>query len=53
MGFFDSLFGSKKRTNVDVVPDLIWMTTDAKFAGLARAVEERSKSETEIGRAHV
>ncbi|HJN11124.1 MAG TPA: preprotein translocase subunit SecA [Pirellulaceae bacterium] len=46
MGFFDSLFGSKKRTNVEVVPDLIWMTTDAKFAGLAKAVEERSKSET-------
>ena len=46
MGFFDSLFGSKKRTNVEVVPDHIWMTTDAKFAGLSKEVEERSRSET-------
>ena len=46
MGFFDYLFGSKKRTNVDVVPDLIWMTTEAKFAGLAKEAEKRSKSET-------
>ncbi|MCB9924855.1 MAG: preprotein translocase subunit SecA [Planctomycetaceae bacterium] len=46
MGFFDALFGSKKRTNVEVVPDHIWMTTDAKFAGLAKEAEERSKSET-------
>jgi hypothetical protein len=36
MGFFDSLFGSKKPTNVEVIPDHIWMTTDAKFAGLAK-----------------
>jgi hypothetical protein len=48
MGFFDALFGSKKRTNVEVVPDLIWMTTDAKFAGLAKAVAERSKSAIKI-----
>ncbi len=46
MGFFDSLFRSKKRKNVEVVPDHIWMTTDAKFAGLSKEVEERSKSET-------
>ena len=46
MGFFDSLFGTKKRTNVEVVPDHIWMTTDAKFTGLAKEVEERSSSET-------
>lgn len=38
MGFFDSLFGSKKATNVEVTPQRIWMTTDAKFAGLAREV---------------
>jgi hypothetical protein len=29
MGFFDALFGSKKRTNVEVEPDHIWITTDA------------------------
>ncbi len=46
MGLFDALFGSKKRTNVEVVPDRIWMTTDAKFAGLAREAEERSRSAT-------
>jgi hypothetical protein len=46
MGLFDSLFGGKKRTNVEVVPDHIWMTTEAKFAGLAEEAEERSKSAT-------
>jgi len=46
MGFFDSLFGSKKPTNVEVTAERIWMTTDAKFAGLAREVAERSNSET-------
>jgi len=46
MRFFDFLFGGKKRTNVEVVPDQFWMTTDAKFAGLAKEAEKRSKSET-------
>ena len=46
MGFFSALFGGKKRANVEVVPDHIWMTTDAKFTGLAKDAEERSKSET-------
>ena len=46
MGLFDSLFGSKKRSNVEVIPDHIWMTTDAKFAGLAKDVAERSQSNT-------
>ncbi len=46
MGFFDFLFGSKKRTNVEVVPDHIWMTTHAKFTGLAKKAEERSRSDT-------
>lgn len=46
MGFFDALFGGKKRTNVEVIPDHIWMTTDAKFAGLAREAKQRSRSDT-------
>jgi len=46
MGFFDSLFGNQKPTTVEVVGDHIWMTTDAKFAGLAREVAERSNSQT-------
>ncbi|MEZ6126787.1 MAG: hypothetical protein R3C49_27025 [Planctomycetaceae bacterium] len=46
MGIFDALFGGKKRTNVEINPDHIWMTTDAKFAGLAKEAEERSRSET-------
>jgi hypothetical protein len=45
MGLFNFL-RSKERTSVEVVPDHIWMTTDAKFAGVAKEVEERSKSET-------
>ena len=45
MGFFDLLSGGKKRTNVEVVADQIWMSTEAKFAGLAKNVAERSKSE--------
>lgn len=46
MGIFDLLFGSRKRSNVEVAPDHIWMTTDAKFAGLAREAEDRSRSES-------
>lgn len=46
MGLFDILFGGKKRANVEVVPDHIWMTTDAKFAGLAKDAKERPGSET-------
>ncbi|MDP6469278.1 MAG: preprotein translocase subunit SecA [Pirellulaceae bacterium] len=46
MGFFDSLFSSKDPTNVEVVPDKIWMTSDAKIAGLGKEVVERSKSES-------
>lgn len=45
MGVFDFLFGGKKRPNIDVVPDHIWMSTDAKFAGLAKEAKERSKSD--------
>ena len=45
MGFFDFLLGSKKQTNVEVIPDRIWMNTEAKFAGLAKEVVERSTSE--------
>ncbi|TWU44140.1 preprotein translocase subunit SecA [Novipirellula aureliae] len=46
MGLFDALFGSKKPTNVEVTPDRIWMTTDAKFTGLQKEAVERSESET-------
>ena len=46
MGLFDFLFGGKKQANVEVVPDHIWITADAKFAGLTREAEKRSKSET-------
>lgn len=46
MGLFDFLFGGKEQTNVEVVPDHIWMTTGAKFAGLAKEAQERSNSET-------
>ena len=46
MGFFDSILGNKTPTNVEVVADQIWMTTDAKFGGLAMEIGRRSKSET-------
>jgi preprotein translocase subunit SecA len=46
MGLFDFLFGGKKRSNVEVVPDHIWMTTAAKFAGLTKEAIDRSRSET-------
>jgi hypothetical protein len=46
MGFFDFLFGSKRRTGVEILPDQIWMTTEAKFAGLTREAEKRSRSES-------
>lgn len=46
MGLFDFLFGSKKRTNVTIAPERIWLTHDAKFSGLATEAEERSNSET-------
>jgi hypothetical protein len=46
MGFFDSLFGSKRRTNIEVIPDRIWMTSDAKLAGIAREAAERTESQT-------
>lgn len=48
MGFFDSLFGGtrKQPTNVEVVPECIWLTTDAKIAGLGREIAERSRTET-------
>ena len=46
MGIFDALFGSKKRTNVELLPDQIWMTTEAKFAGLLKDADDRPRSDT-------
>ncbi|TWT76459.1 preprotein translocase subunit SecA [Planctomycetes bacterium CA13] len=46
MGLFDFLFGNRKPTNVQVLLDQIWMTTDAKFTGLIKEAEERAKSES-------
>ena len=42
MGIFQALFGSKKPTNCEVRPDKIWLTTDAKFAGIANEVMKRA-----------
>jgi preprotein translocase subunit SecA len=46
VGFFDFLSGHKQSTRMEVVSDRVWMTTDAKFAGLANEVVERSASGT-------
>ena len=42
MPFFDFLFGNKQSTNCEVRPDKIWLTTDAKFAGIANEVTKRA-----------
>jgi hypothetical protein len=48
MGFFSFLFGGKRPTNVEVVADRIWMTAEAKLAGLAKEIDERSMSGTAV-----
>ena len=48
MGSFDLLFGGKRQKNVEVLPDYIWMTKDAKFVGLPHGVPERSNSDTGV-----
>lgn len=45
MGLFDLLFGNK-RTNCDIAPDKIWLSTDAKFAGIAKDAAKRSTQQT-------
>ena len=44
MGLFDRLFSGKPTTGVDVVDDIIWLDTEAKFAAVACEVDERLKS---------
>lgn len=46
MGLFDFLFGGKPQSKVEVVPDRIWMTGEAKFAGVTREAIDRSQSDT-------
>jgi len=46
MGFLNFLFGGKASANREVVPDRIWLTTDAKFAGIAKNVTARANSGT-------
>ena len=46
MGFFDFLFGGGRRTQVENLPDKVWLTIDAKYAGLAKELAERSTSES-------
>lgn len=50
MGLFDFLFGGKKRTNLEVVPDHIWMTTDAKFIVGGHLADKSRKALTELAR---
>jgi hypothetical protein len=47
--FFAALFGSKKRMNIEAVPDHIWMTTDAKLAGLAKESGLAKQAEKRLG----
>ena len=46
MGLLNFLFGDKTPSNREVVPDRIWLTTDAKFAGIARDVTDRANTGT-------
>lgn len=46
MGFLDFLFGGQAFSNREVVPDRIWLTMDAKFAGIAKDVAERANTQT-------
>jgi hypothetical protein len=48
MGFFDFLLGNDKQTNVEIVPDHIWLTSAAKYAGIVNEVAERSRSEAVV-----
>lgn len=42
MGLFNSLFGSKPASTVEVVHDRIWMSQQAKLNGVRRELAERS-----------
>lgn len=46
MGLFDLLFGRGKPKNVTRTGDRIWLSADAKFAGLARELAQRSRSDS-------
>ena len=46
MGFLDFLFSGKQASRCQELPDKIWLTTAAKFAGIATEVDERSTADT-------
>ena len=46
MGFFDFLFGSRLPKNVTMHPDKLWITPEAKWAGLRNELDERAKTQS-------
>ena len=44
MGFFESLFGGGKR-RVEQTTDRIWLSLNAKYAGVAKELDQRAKTE--------
>jgi hypothetical protein len=44
MGFLSFLFGEKSPSNVDQGPDMIWLTTAAKYQGVRRELLQKSMS---------
>jgi len=48
MSFFDFLFGGKNRTNVEVAPERIWMTTAGKFAGVIDGAQDLAESGVDV-----
>ena len=46
MSFFSRLFGSDRSSKVDVDPDSVWLTADAKFGGVLRQMQDLNSGET-------
>lgn len=44
MGLFDFLFGGGKRSNVNVIPDIIWLNNSAKLNGIRKDVVAQGSS---------
>lgn len=44
MGLFDFFFGGSKRSNVNVVPDVIWLNNTAKLNGIRKDVVAQGSS---------
>ncbi len=46
MGLLDLLFGRKPASTVDAVADQVWISQQAKFAGIQKEIEDRAQSDS-------